>query len=85
MASNPHAQAVRNPAELGVGDQVLTPSQRRAEVVGHRSGRVALVYLDDSGRRLTYDTVMLFAHCLRLVRRAGQPAVAPVSVQGAAI
>jgi len=76
---------VRNAAELGVGDVVLTPSLRRAEVIGHLGGRVMLVYLDDHGLRLPDDRVNLFAHWLHLVRKAGQPLAAALDAARAGL
>lgn len=56
--------AIRNLAELGVGDVVRTPLAREAEVLGLPGAHVDLMYCDDG------DVVSLLPGHLVLVRRA---------------
>jgi hypothetical protein len=56
--------AVRNLAELTLGDVVRTPLKREAEVLGFDSPHVDLMYCDDG------DVVSLMPGHLVLVRRA---------------
>jgi hypothetical protein len=62
--------AVRNAAELGVGDVVRTPTQRLATVTGFNGDYVLLVYLADDGTSDENDAVTLWPGYVSLVRKA---------------
>ena len=66
--------AVRNAAELGVGDVVRTPTQRLATVTGFSGDYVLLVYLADDCTSDENDAVTLWPGYVSLVRKAAPPA-----------